>query len=353
MTGKTAWKAGREAGLDAEARAGAIRGFLASAGWPEAALAPLAQDASFRRYWRVRRPSETAVLMDAPPDRERTGPYLAIARHLRGLGFSAPAVLANDTALGLLLLEDLGEDTFTRLLADGADEPALYRLAVDVLIALHASPFEEAVPAGLSRYDDGLLAEEADLLIDWYAPCVLGRPVGGHARAAYRARWKAVFEAARGVPETLVLRDYHVDNLMRLPDRQGIAACGLLDFQDAVTGPVSYDFVSLVADARRDLAPGLAADMRGRYLAAFPGLDAAAFDCSCAVLGAQRHCKVLGIFTRLCLRDGKPGYLDHIPRVWRLLETAVSHPRLAPIRDWLDRNLPPPMRIAPRRGNAA
>ena len=339
--------------MDAGARDRAIGGFLASAGWADAALAPLAQDASFRRYWRARRGMETAVLMDAPPDRERTGPYLAIARHLRSLGFSAPAVLAADTAAGLLLLEDLGEDTFTRLLTGGADEPALYRLATDALIALHANPPGRAVPAGLPRYDDDMLAGEADLLIDWYAPSVLGKPVSARARAAYRARWKTVFEAARGVPETLVLRDYHVDNLMRIPRREGIAACGLLDFQDAVAGPVSYDFVSLVEDARRDLAPGLAAGMRARYLAAFPALDAAAFDVSRAVLGAQRHCKVLGIFARLCVRDGKPGYLDHIPRVWRLLEASLAHPRLAPVRDWLDRNLPPPARVAPRRENAA
>ncbi len=326
---------------------------MASAGWGGAALVPLAQDASFRRYWRAGRGRETAVLMDAPPDRERTEPYLAIAGHLRGLGLSAPAVLAADTVAGLLLLEDLGEDTFTRLLARGADEPALYRLAIDVLIALHANPPGRAVPAGLPRYDDGLLAAEADLLIDWYAPSVLGKPIGAHARAAYRARWKAAFETARGVPETLVLRDYHVDNLMRLAGREGIAACGLLDFQDAVAGPVSYDFVSLVEDARRDLAPNLAAEIRARYLAAFPALDAAAFDASCAVLAAQRHCKVLGIFTRLCVRDGKPGYLVHIPRVWRLLEASLAHPRLAPIRDWLGRNLPPPARIIPRRESAA
>lgn len=333
--------------MNAGARDRAIGAFLARAGWGDATIAPLAQDASFRRYLRVHRGEQTAVLMDAPPDHERTEPFVAIARHLHGLGFSAPALLETDADAGFLLLEDLGNDTFTRLLANGADEVGLYRLATDVLIALHRMPADRAIPAGLPRYDDPLLAGEADLLIDWYVPAVLGKPLGETARAAYRARWQSVFATARAVPETLVLRDYHVDNLMELAGREGIAACGLVDFQDAVAGPVSYDFVSLIEDARRDVAPPLAAELRARYLAAFPALDPDAFDASCAILGAQRHCKVLGIFTRLCVRDGKPGYLGHIPRLWRLLEAAAAHPGLAPIREWLDETLPPARRVVP------
>ncbi len=144
-----------------------------------------------------------------------------------------------------------------------------------------------------------------------------------------------------------MLRDYHVDNLMRIDGREGIAACGLLDFQDAVTGPVSYDFVSLVEDARRDVPLALVDELRRRYLDGVPYIDANDFDRSCAILGAQRHCKVIGIFTRLCVRDGKPGYLDHIPRVWRLLETSLAHPALAGIAAWLDAHIPPAERIIP------
>ena len=339
--------------MSAGARDRAIGAFLARAGWGGARLAPLAQDASFRRYLRVHRGGRTAVLMDAPPSHERTEPFLAIARHLHGLGFGAPSLLEADTGAGFVLLEDLGNDTFTRLLAGGADEAALYRLATDVLIVLHRIPADRAIPAGLPRYDDRLLADEADLLIDWYAPSVLGKPLGETARAAYRARWQSVFATARAVPETLVLRDYHVDNLMALAGREGIAACGLVDFQDAVAGPASYDFASLVQDARRDVPHALAAEMRARYLAAFPALDPDAFDASCAILGAQRHCKVLGIFTRLWLRDAKPGYLGHIPRVWRLLEAALVHPGLAPIREWLDETLPPARRIVPEQGTVS
>ena len=332
--------------MSESARRREIDRFLAGAGWTGAAVEPLAADASFRRYLRVRRGADTAVLMDAPPDREPVEPYAAIARHLLSLGFGAPRIAAEDRAAGLLLMEDLGDDTFTRLLDRGEDETALYELAVDTLIALHRLPAATAVPPGLPRYSDDLLTTEADHLIDWYLPAV-GCAVDAGRRSAYRARWRQAFARARAVPETLVLRDFHVDNLMRLDGRAGLAACGLVDFQDAVAGPASYDFVSLVEDARRDVPPELARALKRRYLAAFPDLDPEDFERSCAVLGAQRHCKVIGIFTRLSRRDGKDGYLRHIPRVWRLLEAAVLHPALRPIRDWLDETIPGSVRAVP------
>jgi aminoglycoside/choline kinase family phosphotransferase len=189
--------------------------------------------------------------------------------------------------------------------------------------------------------------EEASLLTGWYMPQIFGKPVAAATAQEYRDLWRMALRGIREVPETLVLRDYHVDNLMRLDGRAGIAACGILDFQDAVRGPATYDLVSLVEDARRDIAPSLAAAVRARYLAAFPDLDRAAFDRSMAVLGAQRHAKVIGIFTRLCVRDGKPDYLPHIPRVWRLLEGACAHPALSAIRAWLDAHIPPADRIVP------
>ena len=338
--------------MTGSARSREIDRFLARAGWPGAAVAPLAADASFRRYLRVRRGVETAVLMDAPPDREPIAPYAAIAGHLRGLGFSAPRIAAADGPAGLLLMEDLGDDTFTRLLASGEDEAALYELAVDTLVALHRLAPAAAVPPGLAPYSDDLLLAEAEYMLDWYLPAI-GVTIGPARRSDYGERWRAAFAQARAVPETLVLRDFHVDNLMRLDGRDGIAACGLIDFQDAVAGPVSYDFVSLVEDARRDVPPALARRLRDRYCAAFPGLDAGAFDRSCAILGAQRHCKVIGIFTRLSRRDGKDSYLAYIARVWRLLERAVAHPALGPIRDWLDATVPAASRAVPRPGAAA
>jgi hypothetical protein len=246
----------------------------------------------------------------------------------------------------LLLIEDFGDGTFTRLLAKGEDEHALYAMAIDVLIALHRR-FDAAQTPWLPPYDDTRLLNEAALLVDWYLPAITGQPTPAALRAEYLDLWRPLLPVARAVPDSLVLRDYHVDNLMRLDGRDGIAACGLLDFQDAVLGPVTYDLVSLLEDSRREIAPDLISAMYARYAAAFPTIDRAALAASFAVLGAQRHCKVIGIFTRLCRRDGKPRYLAHIPRLWRLLDGNFRHPVLAPVKAWLDRNIPPALRRIP------
>jgi aminoglycoside/choline kinase family phosphotransferase len=307
----------------------------------------LAGDASFRRYDRLRRGGETAVLMDAPPPMENVAPFVEIADLLRGLGLSAPAILAEDRAAGLLLLEDFGAATYTALLQAGEDETALYALAVDALIHLHRG-FAAAASCTVPPYDDTRLLDEACLLTDWYMPALFGAPTADDVRREYCDLWRAAFAAARAVADTLVLRDYHVDNLIRLEGRAGAAACGLLDFQDAVIGPVSYDLVSLLEDARRDVPEALREAMLARYAAAFPDLDRDALMASYAVLGAQRNAKILGIFTRLDRRDGKPHYLGHIPRVWRWLEGDLVHPALAPLRDWFDRTIPPARRIVPQ-----
>jgi aminoglycoside/choline kinase family phosphotransferase len=307
----------------------------------------LAGDASFRRYYRVCRGRERAVLMDAPPPHEDIRPFVTVARLLCRLGYSAPAIRAIDRAAGLLLLEDLGDETYTRLLAGGADEAALYTLAIDLLIDLHRRFDPAADGAALPPYDDRRLLDEAALLVDWYMPAVFGEPPENGLRQEYLGLWRALFPIARAAPDTLVLRDFHVDNLMRLAGRAGVAACGLLDFQDAVIGPVSYDVVSLLEDARRDIPAALRARMLARYRDAFPALDWTAFEASYAVLGAQRSAKIVGIFTRLCRRDGKPQYLPHIPRVWRWLEGDLEHTALAPARAWFDRHVPPDRRIVP------
>ena len=333
------------------ARTSEIENFLASAGWAGADHVTLAEDASFRRYERVTRPvggaTECAVLMDAPPGREDVRPFLRIARKLAELGFSAPGILAEDVAAGFLLIEDFGDATFTRLLNAGEAAAPLYEMATDVLIGLHRLPAADTVPTGVPDYSDALFVDEASLLTDWYLPAVTGSDTPGEAVTAFRDTWAGLVPQARAVPNSLVLRDFHVDNLIRIAGRDGIAACGLLDFQDAVAGPVSYDFVSLVEDARRDVDDGLRDAVRDRYLAAFSNISADAFDASCAILGAQRHCKVLGIFPRLRDRDGKDGYLYHVPRVWRLLERAVCHPSLGPLKSWLDMYIPPELRIVP------
>src|SRR5215472_12476576 len=246
-------------------RAELIQEFLARAGWGDVPRRPLAGDASFRRYDRLEAPGRRAVLMDAPPPHEDVRPFLTVARLLRKLDLSAPEILAEDIEAGLLLLEDFGDRTYTRLLADGGDEVALYRLAVDVLIALHRR-FEPALGKGIPPYDEARLLTEAALLVDWYLPAVAGVPTPKELREEYLAMWRGLLPLAGAIPATLVLRDYHVDNLMLLNGRTGLAACGLLDFQDAVIRAPAYDLVSLLEDARRYVSPDLVSDLTEHYL---------------------------------------------------------------------------------------
>jgi N-acetylmuramate 1-kinase len=334
-------------------RGARIDACLAAQGWGDAARSPIAGDASFRRYERLARAGATAVLMDAPPPQENVRPFVALARFLDELGFSAPRVLGADEEAGLLLLEDFGAHNMARLVDDPAtpatETERLYALAVDTLIALHRNSHATAAPAppfGAERY-----LREVATLLDWYWPSVVGTPLTRSMRAEYLDAWRSTIPVARRVPDTLVLFDFFPDNVMILGDRAGIAACGLLDFQDGVIGPATYDLASLLEDARRDLPPTLIQSLKARYLAAFPALDRQAFAASYAATGAQRNARIIGVFTRLCMRDGKSTYLKHIPRVWRLLEEALAHPDLAEVKTWFERHLPPAERRVPRQDN--
>jgi N-acetylmuramate 1-kinase len=321
-------------------RGRALAAFLDRCGWADAVPVPLAGDASFRRYYRLRDTGRRAVLMDAPPPHEDVAPYVTVAAMLRSFGLSAPEVFAEDRIGGFLLIEDFGDDTYTRLLERGADEPALYTLAVDTLIELQRTVAAQGAPTQVPPYDAARLLAEAALLVEWYAPAALGARLPAAQHDEYLAAWRAVLPQAALPVDTLVLRDFHVDNLMLLSDRCGVQGCGLLDFQDAVRGPPSYDLVSLLEDARRDVSAELRRAMTERYFTAFPALEQSAFLRSAAIFAVQRNCKILGIFTRLWKRDGKPLYLAHLPRVWRLIEQDLGHPALAPVARWLDRWLP-------------
>lgn len=326
-------------------RDAAIARFLAKAGWGDAERKPLAGDASFRRYDRVRLGGRSAVLMDAPPPLNDVRPFLAIDRLLRAQGLSAPEILAEDVEAGLVLLEDLGDDTYGRVLAQGADEAGLYWLAVDALIHLHRRFRVEGAAA--PPFDEARALREVELLLDWLWPAMKGAPATESVRAEYRAAWQAVLPLRDAVPSSLALFDFHIDNLMWLKGRPGIAACGLLDFQDAVLAPVSFDLVSLLEDARRDVPAHLSEELIGHYLAAFSEIRESDFRASYCVIGAQRSTRILGTFARLKLRDSKPGYLVHIPRVWRWLGQDLAHPALAPVEAWFDRHIPPEKRTVP------
>jgi N-acetylmuramate 1-kinase len=331
---------------EAQARQARIESFLGKIGWGHAARTPLAGDASFRRYERlVDGKGATAVLMDAPPERENVRPFVALARHLASLGLSAPRILEIDEAAGLLLLEDFGDANMARLVDGPGDKETLYALAIDTLIALHRDPAAAAAPA--LPFGEERPLREVGYVLDWYLPAIAGQPTSEALRAEYLEAWRRVLSAANSVPQTLVLFDFFPDNLMLLEGREGVAACGLLDFQDAVIGPVAYDVVSLLEDARRDVSPALRDAMLRRYLDAFASLDRVAFSTSYAVMGAQRNMRIIGVFTRLSVRDRKSDYLRHIPRVWRHVERSLQHPALLPVKIWLDRNIPPNARRAP------
>ena len=203
-----------------------------------------------------------------------------------------------------------------------------------------------AIPAGLPAYDDARLLEEVERFLLWYVPAARGTPVDEDARQHFEAIWRALLPKARTVPDTMVHRDFFVENLLLLP-RPGLTTLGLLDFQDAVVGPITYDLASLLEDARRDLPAPLIDAMRARYRAAFSHLSGADFDASWAVMAAHRHVKCLGLFVRLAKRDGKPGYLRHIPRLWRLLGQALTHPALHELARWLEREVPAARRVVP------
>ena len=328
-------------------RIDAQKTFLANAGWAGAAIAPLAADASFRSYHRVSKGDRAAVLMDAPPEHEDITPFVRVAKYLTQHGFSAPRIIFEDEKRGFLLLEDLGDQTYTRELAAGGDEAMLYELAIDTLAQLHETAAPENLPADIPPYDMDRLMAEVMLFVDWYVPAASDRNLGQVARGDYEAVWQETFAALASRRETLVLRDYHVDNLMWLQDRTGTAQCGLLDFQDALSGARAYDLMSLLEDARREVAPDLKEHMIQRYLVAMEDMDEAALRHDMAILGAGRHAKVIGIFTRLSRRDGKSQYLAHIPHVWSLLENSLAHPALSSVANWFKRHVPAELRVIP------
>jgi aminoglycoside/choline kinase family phosphotransferase len=305
--------------------------FLARHGWGGARIAPLAGDASFRRYFRVHADDgSTAVLMDAPPEKEDSRPFLAIGRQLHDMGFSAPQALATELDIGLVLLEDFGDDRVGPVLVrEPGRERAVYETAVDILAALHQLPAGPVPP-----YAEPELLREARLFPDWYLPAMNITEASG-----YDAAWAPLWSAVRAEPPVLVLRDYHADNLMII-DRPGLRGLGLLDYQDALAGHPAYDLASLLQDIRRTVSPALEAAMIDRYLAARPGVDGAAFRTAYAILAAQRNIKILGVFTRLYVRDGKAGYPAFHPRLWELVTRNLADPALAPVADWFAAHVP-------------
>ena len=312
--------------------------FLARHGHARASIAVLPGDASARRYLRLE--GAGLLLMEDRTDPVGFAAFLRIARHLNTLGLSAPRVIGADPAVGLALIEDFGLTTYSAQLARGVDEEKLYRLATDALLHLHGHSLAADVTA--PEYDLATLLDELSIFSQWFLGAL--RPdedVAGFDQE-FRTLWAKALEPLKNAPQTLVLRDFHVDNLMELEGRGGIQRCGLLDFQDAVLGPAEYDLVSLLQDARRDLSDGLEAKMLAHYIERAPehagGADTIAHRYH--LLGAQRHTRIAGVFMRLAKRDGKPGYLTFMPRVLRQMQAAFAAAQLHEIKELIDKTIP-------------
>ena len=323
-----------------------IEAFLAHTPWKHAQREALSQDASFRRYWRLSLGTQTAMLMDAPPPEKPVSLFADIARFLRRNGLYAPDIYALDEQHGLMLLEDFGDATFTRILqSEPEQECALYELAIDTLASLHG--IENCNELQLPDYDTHTLLAEARLLVEWFYPAVTGVEPDALLLQQFDSAWRKSLEGLSPHPKVLVLRDYHVDNLMRVSQPEQEVRCGLLDFQDALTGSPAYDLISLLEDARRDISTELRAHCLHRYHSKMrehsPLLSARDLDPWMNVLAAQRHAKVLGIFVRLLKRDGKANYLVHLPRVLALYASALQRePLLQPVSRWMSDHLPLP-----------
>lgn len=317
-------------------REDAIHSFLARAGWSDAVRQPIPGDASFRRYERLRRGEESAILMDAPPELENTNAFVNAQRYFTHAGYSAPGILCNAADDGLLLLQDFGDESVSaRLRAAPQEEAIIYADAVTLLAQTTGQGLGELESSGstFAAYDAALLEKEVMLLAQWLLPEIL--PVGQAVEAveAYVSVWQQLLADADITPQVVTHRDYHADNLFLLAGREGMARIGLLDFQDAVLGRPAYDLVSLLEDARRDISPAVVAENLIRF-AVLTGMDESILQREYAFYGAQRNAKILGIFTRLYRRDGKPRYLAMIPRVWRYFEHNIKHPALAPLNAW-------------------
>lgn len=346
--------------------------FLRAAGLADAVRAPLPGDASTRRYERLTtRSGATLMLMDQAPSAEsppaepswtpeqrrasgwnatarlsagRIEAFAAVAAHLRSLGLSAPEIVAVDAAAGLAVLEDFGDDLFARVIEAGKAEEPLYLAAVEALATLHeaATPDRLTGAAGdwpLQTYDAVALKGGADLFVEWAPRLNPALVFSDRALAEWDAAWAPVVEDAERLASVVAHRDYHAENLIWLPDRTGAARVGMIDFQDAVRAHPSWDLHSLLQDARRDVSPALEAKALDHYFSLRPTVDREPFMRSYAALAALNETRILGVFARLVVRDGKPRYRAFMPRMWDHLERNLPRAGQA-IQAWFDAWVP-------------
>lgn len=369
---RTARLSATGAGAAALLRFSQISGFLEAKSWSAARRKFLEGDASFRRYERLNRNGMSFILMDmarrpdGPPVRngkpysqiahlaEDISAVIAVNSELRKRGFSAPETYAVDLDKGLAIIEDLGDYVFGRMLLAGQDMAEPMKEAVNVLCSMAKQqwPSDVRLPQGpihhIKPYDAEALEIETALLTDWCWPFLKNENITDDLRASFVEIWRELFHKIMPRHPIWTLRDFHSPNLLWLPERTGLARVGIIDTQDCVMGHPAYDLVSLIQDARVDIPRELALHLYDHYVAQRrgTGFDAEDFAAAFAILGAQRATKILGIFARLSKRDGKHGYLRHLPRVSGYLERNLQHPALAGLKAWHDRHLPHKLRIS-------
>lgn len=324
-------------------------------------------DASARRYERVAADAATMLLMDMPsrPDgpvvrngktysaiahlAENIGAVVAINDYLFSLDYSVPRVYAADIKHGLALIESLGDKVFSRMMARGDDMAEPMKAAVDVLADMAKREWPSKVPVRggpdyhIASYDLDAMMIEVDLLLSWFWPLQKKSAPDVDVTAEFSTVWQSLLTSIKPDKPIWTLRDYHSPNLLWLPERKGLRRVGIIDTQDCVMGHPAYDLVSMLQDARVDIDFRRADELFDYYCglrSATGPFDAGEFSRAFAILGAQRATKILGIFSRLSKRDGKPIYLSHIPRVSRYLKRNLAHPDLAFLKSWYERNLP-------------
>ena len=310
-----------------------LKKFLAGFGLNTVEPQFLAGDASARTYYRISGADKNYVLMDAPAPID-CWPFIKVDKLLLDNGFSAPVIMGVNTEDGFLLLEDFGDLTYSKCLENGQKPESLYTLAVKNLTTLHSKVTIK--PDWCETYTPDILWQEIELYASWYWPKIMQQQCGDVD--ALREICYELAQQALLAPQRLILRDYHVDNLMLLPHRRGVQQCGLLDFQDAIWGPVVFDFVSLVEDARRDVSNHLTQQLWKQFLDDYPIAQRDMIYQSGIILSTFRHMKILGVFTRLAYRDGKQQYLMHVPRLLRLLGRCLNEKFMWKLKSWFERN---------------
>jgi N-acetylmuramate 1-kinase len=291
-------------------------------------LEPMNADASFRSYQRIKTPCTTYVLMDCPPEHYSTKPFEVMSEWLTSNNLSAPRIFHKDTDNGFLLLEDFGDILLKHILHN--DLSVQYKRSMDLLLELHSLD----APNWLPQYTNEMFLKELEIFTDYYIPFVIGRSLVASKKEEYLLIWADALEMIPCLGNKIVLRDYHVENLMHLDDREGVKSLGILDFQDAAIGSPIYDIVSILEDARHEVEFGFAKEMYDYYLS--KAVDILPKDAYLAydILGAQRNIRILGVFARKKLRDKNDNYLQYIPRLLRYLERDLQNPYLKSVRIW-------------------